>query len=239
MYQALYRKYRPKQFSDVVGQNIIVTTLENSIKKSHINHAYLFAGPRGTGKTTIAKRLYDEALKNGSVSLLKIDDYYYNKDKIPLSNNGKRNYDHPDSYDSSLILEHLQNLKKGIAINKPLYDFVTQSRKTTTEKIYPSNVIIVEGIMAFAIDKLLNLYDIKIFVDTPDDIRFIRRLQRDMTIRGRSLDSVVCQYLESVRPMHHAFVEPSKKYADIIIPEGGYNDVAFDILMSKIEKLQK
>ena len=197
------------------------------------------AGGTASGKTTIAKRLYDEALKNGSVSLLKIDDYYYNKDKIPLSNNGKRNYDHPDSYDSSLILEHLQNLKKGIAINKPLYDFVTQSRKTITEKIYPSNVIIVEGIMAFAIDKLLNLYDIKIFVDTPDDIRFSRRLQRDMTIRGRSLDSVVCQYLESVRPMHHAFVEPSKKYADIIIPEGGYNDVAFDILMSKIEKLQK
>ena len=159
------------------------------------------AGGTASGKTTIAKRLYDEALKNGSVSLLKIDDYYYNKDKIPLSNNGKRNYDHPDSYDSSLILEHLQNLKKGIAINKPLYDFVTQSRKTTTEKIYPSNVIIVEGIMAFAIDKLLNLYDIKIFVDTPDDIRFIRRLQRDMTIRGRSLDSVVCQYLESVRPI--------------------------------------
>ena len=93
--------------------------------------------------------------------------------------------------------------------------------------------------MAFAIDNLLNLYDIKIFVDTPDDIRFIRRLQREMTIRGRSLDSVVCLYLESVRPMHHAFVEPSKKYADIIIPEGGYNDVAFDILMSKIEKLQK
>lgn len=137
------------------------------------------AGGTASGKTTIAKRLYDEALKNGSVSLLKIDDYYYNKDKIPLSNNGKRNYDHPDSYDSSLILEHLQNLKKGIAINKPLYDFVTQSRKTITEKIYPSNVIIVEGIMAFAIDKLLNLYDIKIFVDTPDDIRFIRRLQRE------------------------------------------------------------
>ena len=144
-----------------------------------------------------------------------------------------------DSYDSNLIYEHLLALKKGMSINKPLYDFISQSRINKTETVQPSNVIIVEGIMAFAIDKLLNLYDIKIFVDTPDDIRFIRRLQRDMVNRGRSIDSVISQYLESVRPMHHAFVEPSKKFADIIIPEGGYNDVAFDILMSKIEKLQK
>ena len=195
------------------------------------------AGGTASGKTTIAKRLYDEALKNGSVSLLKIDDYYYNKDKIPLSNNGKRNYDHPDSYDSSLILEHLQNLKKGIAINKPLYDFVTQSRKTTTEKIYPSNVIIVEGIMAFAIDKLLNLYDIKIFVDTPDDIRFIRRLIRDVKKRGRTIDSVIEQYTTTVKVMHNTFIEPSRKYADIIIPEGGHNQVAIDLLTTKISSI--
>ena len=234
-YNDLGRDTLEKEIVSLDNVNARIAELLEEIQKN----MFKMAKENTERKTTIAKRLYDEALKNGSVSLLKIDDYYYNKDKIPLSNNGKRNYDHPDSYDSSLILEHLQNLKKGIAINKPLYDFVTQSRKTTTEKIYPSNVIIVEGIMAFAIDKLLNLYDIKIFVDTPDDIRFIRRLQRDMTIRGRILDSVVCQYLESVRPMHHAFVEPSKKYADIIIPEGGYNDVAFDILMSKIEKLQK
>ncbi len=197
------------------------------------------AGGTASGKTTIAKRLYEEALKNGSVSLIRIDDYYYDKERIPLSENGKRNYDHPDSYDSNLIYEHLLALKKGMSINKPLYDFISQSRINKTETVQPSNVIIVEGIMAFAIDKLLNLYDIKIFVDTPDDIRFIRRLQRDMVNRGRSIDSVISQYLESVRPMHHAFVEPSKKFADIIIPEGGYNDVAFDILMSKIEKLQK
>lgn len=197
------------------------------------------AGGTASGKTTIAKRLYEEALKNGSVSLIRIDDYYYDKVRIPLSENGKRNYDHPDSYDSNLIYEHLLALKKGMSINKPLYDFISQSRINKTETVQPSNVIIVEGIMAFAIDKLLNLYDIKIFVDTPDDIRFIRRLQRDMVNRGRSIDSVISQYLESVRPMHHAFVEPSKKFADIIIPEGGYNDVAFDILMSKIEKLQK
>ncbi len=197
------------------------------------------AGGTASGKTTIAKRLYDEASKNGSVALIKIDDYYYNKDKIPLNESGKRNYDHPDSYDSTLLFNHLNDLKNNIAIDKPIYDFVSQARANKTEKILPANIIIVEGIMAFAIPKLRKMYDIKIFVDTPDDIRFIRRLTRDIEIRGRSLESVINQYLESVRPMHHAFVEPSKKYADIIIPEGGYNDVAFDILMSKIEKLQR
>lgn len=197
------------------------------------------AGGTASGKTTIAKRLYDEAIKNGSVALIKIDDYYYNKDKIPLSESGKRNYDHPHSYDSKLLLEHLKTLKEGKPINKPVYDFVTQSRMNKTELVLPSNIIIVEGIMAFAINGLKDQYDIKIFVDTPDDIRFIRRLSRDMTDRGRTLESVVNQYYESVRPMHIAFVEPSKRFADIIIPEGGHNDVAFDILMSKIEKLQK
>lgn len=197
------------------------------------------AGGTASGKTTIAKRLYEEASKNGSVTLIKIDDYYYNKEKIPLNENGKRNYDHPDAYDSSLLITQINSLKEGKPIDKPLYDFISQSRLLKTEKVYPSNIIIVEGIMAFAIAKLRKLYDIKIFVDTPDDIRLIRRLKRDMEDRGRTFSSIVSQYLESVRPMHHAFVEPSKKYADLIIPEGGYNDVAFDILMSKIEKIQK
>lgn len=196
------------------------------------------AGGTASGKTTIAKRLYDQAILTGSVSLIRIDDYYYNKDKIPLSENGKRNYDHPDSYDVKLLLDNLTSLKNGNAINKPLYDFVTQSRQIETEHIESANIIIVEGIMAFAINKLQKMFDIKVFVDTPDDIRFIRRVKRDIEIRGRSLDSVINQYLESVRPMHLAFVEPSKRFADIIIPEGGYNDVAFDILMSKIKQLQ-
>ncbi len=197
------------------------------------------AGGTASGKTTIAKRLYEQAIKTGSVCLIKIDDYYYNKDKIPLSENGKRNYDHPDSYDSKLLIEQLTNLKNNIAIDKPTYDFVTQSRQEKCEHIEPANIIIVEGIMAFAITKLRKMFDIKIFVDTPDDIRFIRRVKRDIEDRGRNLDSVVNQYLESVRPMHHAFVEPSKRFADIIIPEGGYNNVAFDILMTKIKQLQE
>ncbi len=197
------------------------------------------AGGTASGKTTIAKRLYEQAILTGSVSLIKIDDYYYNKDRIPLSENGKRNYDHPDSYDSKLLIEQLMALKNNQAIDKPTYDFVTQARQLKTEHIEPTNIIIVEGIMAFAITKLRKMFDIKIFVDTPDDIRFIRRVKRDMEDRGRSLDSVVNQYLESVRPMHLAFVEPSKRFADIIIPEGGHNDVAFDILMSKINQLQR
>lgn len=197
------------------------------------------AGGTASGKTTIAQRMYEETLKNGSATLIKLDDYYFNRDNIVYSEKGNANYDHPDSYDSNLILEHLKELKKGNSIEKPIYDFVTHSRLNVTEHIDPSQIIIVEGIMAFAIAKLRKLYDIKIFVDTEDDIRFIRRLKRDMSERGRTLDSVVEQYLDTVRPMHIAFVEPSKKFADIIVPEGGHNNVAFDMLMSMVEKLQK
>lgn len=196
------------------------------------------AGGTASGKTTIAKRLYDEASKNGSVSLVRLDDYYFNMDKVVRSKTGKLNYDHPDSYDIDYIMAHLNELKEGRAINKPIYDFVTHSRMSEYEVVEPSNIIIVEGIMAFAFDKLLPLYDIKIFVDTADDIRFIRRLKRDMSDRGRTLESVVEQYMDTVRPMHHAFVEPSKKHADIIVPEGGHNNIAFGMLISMIEKLQ-
>lgn len=197
------------------------------------------AGGTASGKTTIAKRLYNETSKQDQVSLIRIDDYYYGKERVPLSKDGKVNFDHPDAYDVELILKHLNYLKKGIAIDKPTYDFVTSSRTKITEHIEPTNIIIVEGIMAFAIEELRELFDIKIFVDTPDDIRFIRRLKRDMVDRGRSLDSIVTQYLSSVRPMHEAFVEPSKKYADIIIPDGGHNEVAIDFLLTKITQLIK
>ena len=196
------------------------------------------AGGTASGKTTIAKRLFDEASKNGSVSLIRLDDYYFNMDKVVRSKTGMLNYDHPDSYDIDYIMEQLNELREGHSINKPIYDFVTHSRMAEYEVVKPSNIIIVEGIMAFAFDKLLPLYDVKIFVDTADDIRFIRRLKRDMSDRGRTLESVVEQYMDTVRPMHHAFVEPSKKHADIIVPEGGHNNIAFGMLMSMIEKLQ-
>ena len=192
------------------------------------------AGGTASGKTTIAQKVYDSTKELGSVSILRMDDYYLKVDNMTLEERRKINYDHPNSYDTDLFLKHLKLLKQGIAINKPLYDFVNHNRSDVTEMINPSNVIIVEGIMLFAISELLDQYDIKVFVDTPDDIRFIRRLQRDTTTRGRSVESVIEQYVKTVRPMHLQFVEPSKKFADLIIPEGGFNSVAIDMLVTKI-----
>lgn len=197
------------------------------------------AGGTASGKTTIAKKLYEEACKAGSVVLIRIDDYYYGLINVPKSEDGRPNFDHPDAYDVDLIIQNLNDLINYKAIEKPTYDFVHSQRTNTTEHINPADVIIVEGIMTFAIEKLRKYFDIKIFVDTPDDIRFIRRLKRDMVDRGRTLDSVVNQYMSSVRPMHQAFVEPSKKYADIIIPDGGHNNVAMDFLITKINQLLK
>ena len=195
------------------------------------------AGGTASGKTTIAKRLYEEAIKIGSVVLIRIDDYYFGKSRVPKCKDGRVNFDHPDAYDVDLIVEHLNNLLNHKAIDKPTYDFVESKRTNITEHIDPADVIIVEGIMTFAIENLRDYFDIKIFVDTPDDIRFIRRLKRDIIDRGRTLESVVDQYLSSVRPMHEAFVEPSKKFADIIIPDGGHNEVAMDFLITKITQL--
>lgn len=195
------------------------------------------AGGTASGKTTIAANLYESARKLGSVALIKIDDYYYGKSRVPMDDYGNPNYDHPDAYDVDLIIKNLNDLLNGKAIEKPVYDFVNHCRSEITEIINPSDVIIIEGIMVFAIKRLRKYFDIKVFVDTPDDIRFIRRLKRDMVDRGRTLDSVVNQYLNTVRPMHEAFVEPSKKFADIIIPDGGHNEVAMDFLNIRVAHL--
>ena len=197
------------------------------------------AGGTASGKTTIAKVLYQTALKYGSVAHIRLDDYYHDNSHLTFEERRKINYDHPDTYDSKLLIEHLNLLKKGVAIEKPTYDFVNSIRAKETELINPSNIIIVEGIMVFAIAELREIIDMKIFVDTADDIRFIRRVKRDMKERGRTLESVVNQYLETVRPMHLSFVEPSKRYADIIVPEGGKNQVAVDILVTKIKDILK
>lgn len=197
------------------------------------------AGGTASGKTTIAKQLYNEANKIGSVVLIRIDDYYFGKVNVPKTEDGRANFDHPDAYDVDLIIEHLNDLINHKSIEKPTYDFVESKRTHITEHIEPAEVIIVEGIMVFAIEALRKYFDIKIFVDTPDDIRFIRRLRRDMVDRGRTLDSIVNQYMSSVRPMHEAFVEPSKKFADIIVPDGGHNKVAMDFLITKIKQLLK
>ena len=192
------------------------------------------AGGTASGKTTIAKKLYEKAKEFGTVSLIRMDDYYKRKEFIPLNEEGNKNFDHPDSFETDLLISHLQQLQDGQTIEKPIHDYIVSNRSSETETIEPGNVIIVEGIMTFVDPVLTKCFDIKIFVDTPDDIRFIRRLKRDMVDRKRSLESVISQYLSSVRPMHEAFVEPSKKCADIIVPEGGHNHVAVDILLTKI-----
>lgn len=192
------------------------------------------AGGTASGKTSVARKLLEESRKYGSVISIKVDDYYKCLDHLSLEERKKTNFDHPDAYDADLLVEHLKTLCEGHQILKPTYDFTNHTRSEVVEEISPSNVIIVEGIMAFAFPELRELYDIKVFVDTPDDIRFIRRLHRDVAHRGRTIDSVINQYLTTVRPMHHLFVEPTKKYADIIVPTGGENSIAIDILSTKI-----
>ena len=197
------------------------------------------AGGTASGKTTVAEKVYEESKKFGSVVVIKLDDYYNCLDNLTMDERKKINYDHPSSFDVSLAVKHLKELKEGKAIEKPIYDFTEHNRKKETEKIEPANVVIMEGILTFAIPEIKDMFDIKLFVDTPDDIRFIRRVTRDIKKRGRDLDSVVNQYLNTVRPMHLTFVEPSKKYADIIIPEGGDNKVAIDFIVTKILDLLK
>lgn len=197
------------------------------------------AGGTASGKTTVASRLYEETKKYGSVNVIRIDDYYKDQSNLSIEERRKTNFDHPSAYDKDLLVKHLNDLKKGISINKPTYDFTISTRSDIVEKIEPCNVIIVEGIMAFAIPELRDMYDIKIFVDTPDDIRFIRRLSRDIEKRGRTVDNVINQYLSTVRPMHLSFVEPSKVYADLIVPIGGENNIAIDIITTKIVDLLK
>ena len=192
------------------------------------------AGGTASGKTTVAKRIYEDSLAYGDVAMIRLDDYYRRLDHLTLEERKKVNYDHPTSYDVELIVSHLNLLKNGEAINKPTYDFVIHNRSDVTELVKPAPVIILEGIMTFAIPEINEMCDIKIYVDTADDIRFIRRLKRDMKERGRSVESVIDQYLTTVRPMHSLFVEPSKRHANIIIPEGGHNTAAIDLVSTKI-----
>ena len=195
------------------------------------------AGGTASGKTTVAKRLKKLAEPHGTVAMLRLDDYYKDLSYLPFEERRKVNFDHPDSYDFDLLISDIKHLLNGEAIEKPTYDFVQSVRAKETEHVEPGDVIIVEGILIFTCQELLDLFDMKIYVDTPDDIRFIRRLKRDINERGRTIESVVNQYLTTVRPMHLTFVEPSKRKADIIIPEGGKNEVAIDVLGTKIKSL--
>jgi len=194
------------------------------------------AGGTGSGKTTVARAIYDR-VGSGRIEWISHDSYYRNFDGLSTAERHKINFDHPDSLETELLIRHLDVLAKGSSVEVPMYDFATHSRRTDTQRVEPKRVIIVEGILVLAEAELRKRIDIKLFVDTPADIRFVRRLTRDIQTRGRSLDSVVQQYLTTVRPMHEEFVEPSKRYADLIIPEGGENQVALDAIIARVERL--
>lgn len=187
------------------------------------------------GKSTLADNIKKEF--SNKITMLSHDYYYKDHPELPLEERAKLNYDHPDSMETTLLIEHLKELKKGNSIQRPEYSFVEHKREKTTVEVKPNKVIIVDGILIFENKELRDMMDIKIFVDTDADIRFIRRLLRDVKDRGRSLDSVITQYCTTVKPMHEEFVEPSKKYADIIVPEGGYNLVALNMINERIRSL--
>jgi uridine kinase len=194
------------------------------------------AGGTGSGKTTVARAIYDR-VGSDRIEWISHDSYYRNFDALPPEERAKINFDHPDSLESELLTRHLDVLSKGSSVDVPVYDFATHSRKSDTQRVEPRKVIIVEGILVLAEPELRKRINIKLFVDTPADIRFVRRLTRDIESRGRSLQSVVQQYMNTVRPMHEEFVEPSKRYADLIIPEGGENQVAIDAIIARVERL--
>jgi len=183
------------------------------------------AGGTGSGKTTVAQVIL-ERVGRDRIAYIQHDSYYRDQSHLPPEERAKVNYDHPNSLESDLLVRHLQMLQAGQPVEVPVYDFTTHTRTNRTYRVEPRRVILVEGILIFAEKALRDMFDIKIYVDTDADIRFIRRLQRDIAERGRTMESVIEQYLSTVRPMHLEFVEPSKRYADVIIPEGGFNEVA-------------
>ncbi len=194
------------------------------------------AGGSGSGKTTVAQELLNRVGAD-RIAFLQHDSYYKDLSGLPPTQRAELNFDHPNSLETDLLIEHIIGLRAGQPVAVPIYDFATHSRTNKTFPVAPRPVILVEGILIFVEPELRRLFDIKIFVDTDSDIRFIRRLQRDISERGRTTDSVIKQYQATVRPMHLEFVEPSKRYADVIIPEGGFNTAALDMVAARIQTL--
>ena len=190
------------------------------------------AGGTGSGKTTLTRHLMERF--GDDVSIIYHDNYYRSNSHLPLEERAKLNYDHPDAFETDLLVQHLQALRRGEAIQCPTYDYTIHDRKQETILIHPTKVILVEGILAFENKALRDMMDIRIFVDTDADVRILRRILRDVKERGRSLESVVTQYLTTVKPMHEQFVEPSKRYADIVVLDGGHNLVALDMITQRI-----
>lgn len=193
------------------------------------------AGGTGSGKTTVARRIYD-SLHLDSAVFMDHDAYYRDLQHLPVEERRQLNFDHPDSLDNALLIDHLERLLAGETIQKPVYDFVAHTRAPETVRVESRDVILVDGILLFVEPRLREMFDLKVFVDTDADVRFIRRLRRDLELRGRTLDSVVDQYLHTVRPMHYEFVEPSKRYADVILPRGGQNTAGIDLVAARIRE---
>ena len=194
------------------------------------------AGGTGSGKSTLVKRL-QESFKGNDVATICHDFYYKAHPELTYEERTKLNYDHPDAFDTWLMVEHIKALKEGKSVECPTYSFIEHNRASETLLIEPSKVIIVDGILIFENEELRNIMDIKVFVDTDADIRLARRILRDVRDRGRSMESVISQYTTTVKPMHEQFVEPSKRYADVIIPEGGFNSVAVEMLIQNIRSI--
>ena len=194
------------------------------------------AGGSGSGKTTVQRKII-EAFGRDQIALLDHDSYYVDLSHLPAEERARFNFDHPDALETELMVAHLDRLLAGEAIEKPTYDFTTHSRRAETETVHPLPVVIVEGILVLGERALRERMDIKLYVDTPDDVRLIRRIQRDLHERGRDIENVIQQYKRTVRPMHLEFVEPSKRMADVIIPHGGHNRVALDMVLAHVQSL--
>ena len=194
------------------------------------------AGGSGAGKSTVAKVIL-ERLDADRIAYVPHDSYYRDLSELPRDQRALINFDHPNSLESELFVAHVRQLQQGKAIDVPIYDFTTHSRTEETRRVHPQPIILVEGILIFTEARMRELFDVRIYIDADPDIRIIRRIQRDISDRGRSLDSVINQWLQTVRPMHLEFVEPSKRYAHVIIPEGGLNEVAMDMVIARLENL--
>lgn len=196
------------------------------------------AGGSGSGKTTVAQEIL-QRVGPERIAFLQHDSYYKDLSGLPPAQKAEVNFDHPNSLETELLTQHIASLRDGKPVEVPIYDFSTHSRTSRTYTVQPRGVILVEGILIFTEASLREMFDVKIFVDTDSDLRFIRRLERDITERGRTTESVIKQYQSTVRPMHMEFVEPSKRYADVIIPEGGHNTAALDMVVARVESLLK